>query len=95
MFGAPYANVGGIHNEMMLVHLMTNWMGDDGFVKSMDSQDRRMNFLGDGTWIKGRVVRKFIQDNERLVELEVWGENQDGLVHTTAKVIVKLVSKAD
>jgi hypothetical protein len=80
---------------MMLVHGVTNWMGDDGFVRSMDSQDRRMNFLGDATWIKGHVTRKFEEDNERLVELEVWGENQDGLKHTTATVVVKLISKAD
>jgi hypothetical protein len=95
LFGVPYANAGGIHNEMMLVHLVTDWMGDDGFVRWMDSQDRRMNFLGDATWVKGRVARKFIENDERLVELDVWGENQDGQKHTTAKVAVKLISKAD
>jgi hypothetical protein len=95
LFGAPYAMAGGIHNEMVLVHMVTNWMGDDGFVKSMDSQDRRMNFLGDSTWIKGRVARKYIEEGERLVQLDVWGENQDGVVHTTAKFTVKLISKAD
>jgi uncharacterized protein Usg len=95
IFGVPYANVGGINNEMMLVHLVTNWMGDDGFVKSMDSQDRRMNFIGDATWVKGRVARKFIEDGERLVELEVWGENQDGVIHTESKVVVKLISTAN
>ena len=95
LFGAPYANVGGIHNEMMLVHLVTDWMGDDGFVRSMDSQDRRMNFLGDATWVKGRVARKYVDDGEHLVDLQVWGENQDGVVHTKATVTVKLVSKAE
>jgi hypothetical protein len=95
MFGAPYANVAGIHNEMMLVHLVTDWMGDDGFVKSMDSQDRRMNFLGDATWVKGRVERKFVEDDEHLVELNVWGENQDGVTHTISKATVKLVTKAE
>ncbi|HEX3962961.1 MAG TPA: MaoC family dehydratase N-terminal domain-containing protein [Trebonia sp.] len=95
LFGVPYANVGGIHNEMMLVHLVTDWMGDDGFVRSMDSQDRRMNFLGDATWVKGRVARKFVAEGEHLVELQVWGENQDGVVHTKADVLVKLVSKAE
>jgi acyl dehydratase len=95
LFGVPYANVGGIHNEMMLVHLVTDWMGDDGFVRSMDSQDRRMNFLGDATWVKGRVARKYVEDGEHLVELQVWGENQDGVVHTKAGVTVKLISKAE
>jgi acyl dehydratase len=95
LFGAPYANVGGIHNEMMLVHAVTDWMGDDGFVVSMDSQDRRMNFLGDATWVQGNVARKLVDDQgDHLVELQVWGENQDGVVHTKASVLVRLVAKA-
>jgi acyl dehydratase len=94
LFGYPYANSAGIQNEMMLVHGITDWMGDDAFVKSMDSQDRRMVFFGDMTYIKGKVTRKYIENDEHLVEVGVWGENQDGVVHTKADFIVKLVSKA-
>ncbi|WP_250518390.1 MaoC family dehydratase N-terminal domain-containing protein [Caballeronia sp. ATUFL_M1_KS5A] len=95
MFGYPYANVPGIHMEMMLVHSITDWMGDDAFVRSMDSQARRMLFLGDLMWIKGKVTRKFTENNERLVELDVWGENQDGVVCERTTAVVKLVSRAD
>jgi acyl dehydratase len=95
MFGYPYANVPGIHMEMMLVHSITDWMGDDAFVRSMDSQARRMLFLGDLMWIKGKVARKFTENNERLVELDVWGENQDGVVCERTTAVVKLVSRAD
>ncbi|MFT4085124.1 MAG: MaoC family dehydratase N-terminal domain-containing protein [Nocardioides sp.] len=95
LFGVPYANAGGIHNEMMLVHLVTDWMGDDGFVRSMDSQDRRMNFLGDATVVKGQVARKYADDGDHLVDLDVRAENQDGVVHTKATVTVKLISKAE
>lgn len=93
--GVPYANVGGIHNEMMLVQAVTDWMGDDGFVVSMDSQDRRMNFLGDATWIRGKVTRKFVKNGDHLVELAVRGENQEGVVHTKSTFVVKLVARAD
>jgi hypothetical protein len=93
--GATLANVPGIHSEMMLVHIVTDWMGDDGFVKSIDSQDRRMVYLGDMTWVKGRVKRKFVEDGQHLVELDVWGETQDGEVHTKSAYIVKLISKAE
>jgi hypothetical protein len=41
------------------------------------------------------VSRKFVEDGEHLVELSVWGENQDAVVHTKADVVVKLVSKAE
>jgi acyl dehydratase len=95
LMGFPMANSAGIHNEMMLVHLITDWMGDDGWVKSMDSQDRRMHFFGDMTWVKGKVTRKFIENGEHLVELDVWGENQEGVVDTKSTVIIKLVSKAE
>ena len=95
LFDTPYANVAGIHNEMMLVHIVTDWMGDDGFVKAFDSQDRRMNFLGDMTWVKGNVAKKYVQEGEHLIDLDVWGENQDGVVHTKSTVTVKLISKAE
>lgn len=95
VLGYPMANSAGIQNEMMLVHAATDWMGDDGFVKSMDSQDRRMVFFGDMTFVKGKVGRKFVEGSEHLVELNVWGENQDGVIHTKSDFIIKLISRAD
>ena len=96
LFGYPYANSAGIQNEMMLVQAVTDWMGDDAFVVSMDSQDRKMVFFGDMTYVKGKVGRKFIDEKgEHLVELNVWGENQDHVVHTKADVVIKLASRAE
>ena len=95
VLGYPYANSAGIQNEMMLVHAATDWMGDDGFVKSVDSQDRRMVFFGDMTFVKGKVGRKFVENGEHLVELNVWGENQDGVLHTKSDFVIKLVSRAE
>ncbi|MDR0874699.1 MAG: MaoC family dehydratase N-terminal domain-containing protein [Clostridiales Family XIII bacterium] len=92
--GYPFANSAGAQNEMMLVHPVTDWMGDAGFVKSMDSQARRMLFFGDMTFAKGTVKKKYVENGEHLVLLDVWGENQDGVVHTKADFVVKLVSKS-
>ena len=81
---------------MMLVQAITDWMGDDGFVVSMDAQDRRMVFFGDITYVKGKVGKKFVDEKgEHLVEVNVWGENQDGVTHTKADFIVKLPCKAE
>lgn len=91
--GYPFANSAGVQNEMMLVHAITDWMGDDGFVKSMDDQVRRMLFFGNMTFVKGKVVKKYVEDGEHLVQLKVWGETQDGVVHTTSNAVVKLVAK--
>ena len=96
LFGYPYANSAGIQNEMMLVQAITDWMGDDGFVVSMDAQDRRMVFFGDITYVKGKVGKKFVDEKgDHLVEVNVWGENQDGVTHTKGDFIVKLPAKAE
>jgi acyl dehydratase len=95
MLGMPFAFAAGAHNEMILAHVVTDWMGDDGFVKSIDSKDVRIHILGDMTWVKGKVVRKYVENKEHLVDLDVWGENQDGITHITSKYTVKLVSKEE
>ena len=96
LFGYPYANSAGAQNEMMLVHGITDWMGDDGFVKSADSQDRRMVFFGDMTYVKGKVAKKYIdEDGDHVVLVNVWGENQDGVLHTKTDYVVKLVSREE
>jgi acyl dehydratase len=59
-------------------HLMTNWMGDDGFLKKLDVTVRDMHFLGDTLWCKGKVARKYVEGGEHLVDCELWGENQKG-----------------
>jgi len=91
--GYPIANAAGAHIEMMLVHVVTDWMGDDGFVKSMDSQIRRMLFFGDMTYVKGTVEKKYVdEDGDHVVAISVKGVNQDGVTHTAADFVVKLVS---
>ncbi|MBQ7534035.1 MAG: MaoC family dehydratase N-terminal domain-containing protein [Stomatobaculum sp.] len=95
LFGYPYANSAGIQNEMMLVQIVTDWMGDDGWVESVDSQDRRMVFFGDMTYVKGKVAKKWEEDGKHLVLINVWGENQDGVLHTKSDYVVRLCSKAE
>ena len=39
---------------------------------------RRFNTMGDTTWAKGKVVKKYKQDGYGLVDIDVWAENQRG-----------------
>ena len=90
------ANSAGAQNEMMLTQAVTDWMGDDAFVMSVDSQDRKMVFFGDITYVKGKVTKKYIdEDGQHLIEIEVNGENQDHVVHTRSVYVVKLICKAE
>jgi len=61
MLGMPYAFSAGAHNEMIPGPYHNRLDGDDGFVKSIDSKDVRIHILGDMTWVKGKIVRKYVE----------------------------------
>jgi acyl dehydratase len=91
--GIPYALAFGTHVETMLSHAVTNWMGDAGFVTRLDTQLRSPLFQGDMSQTYGRVVRKYVEDEEDLVDLELWAETQDQLKHSTATATVRLPAR--
>jgi hypothetical protein len=83
----------GRMRETWLVHLCTDWMGDDAWLWKLDCQFRRFNYVGDTHWMHGRVVRKFLADDDRpAVELECRGENQRGEVTTPGHATILLPS---
>lgn len=58
-------------------HLLTNWMGDDGWLKRSYAEYRRFVYHSDVVWFKGKVTRKFIDDDgECCVDIETSGVNQ-------------------
>ena len=73
--------------------LMTNWMGDDGFLRRLNVAVRRPNIFGDVSWCRAKVVDKRTEEGAHLVDLEVWVDNQLG--ETTAKgtAVVELPSR--
>jgi acyl dehydratase len=93
--GVPYAFQIGKFSEMILSHVVTNWMGDDGFAKVLDFRIQRINIMGDMNWLKGRVVKKYVDKGEHLVDLDIWAENQDKRVVTRGIATVRLVSRSD
>lgn len=95
LMGVPYAFQIGKYSEMLLAHVVTNWMGDDGFVKVLDFQLRNINIMGNMNWLKGKVIRKYIENGEHLVDLEVRSETQDGAVIVRGTATVRLISRSD
>jgi acyl dehydratase len=91
--GVPYAAAFGAQSEGCIAHLICNWMGDEGFLKRLDCQARRINILGDTNWITGKVVKKYVEDGEHLVDLELKTENQEGILLVRATATVRLMSK--
>jgi acyl dehydratase len=93
--GVPYAFQIGKYSEMILAHVVTNWMGDDGFIKTLDFQIRRINIMGDMNWLKGKVIKKYRDEGEHLVDLDIWAENQDKKVVTKGIATVRLISRSE
>ncbi len=76
--GAPEAYDYGPERFSWLTHHLTNWMGDDGFLRQAKAQIRRHNPVGDVLYINGSVTGKRQADGENIIDIEQHAENQDG-----------------
>ncbi len=84
----------GRMRETWLVHLCTDWMGDDAWLWKLDCQFRKFNYVGDTHWMRGRVTRTYLADGDRpAVDLDIWGENQRGDTTTPGHATVLLPSR--
>ena len=93
--GNPAVYDYGRMRETWLIHLCTDWMGDDAWLWKLDCEFRKFNYVGDTHWMRGRVTRKYVAEGDRpAVDLDVWGENQRGDVTTPGHATVLLPSHA-
>ena len=90
--GAPGAYDYGPERCSWLTHHLTNWMSDDGFLRSAHCKIRRHNPEGDLLRIDGTVVRKFEEDGRTLVEIVQEARNQDGELSVVGGGVVELPS---
>ena len=91
--GAPGAYDYGPERCSWLTHHLTNWMGDDGFLRRAHCKIRRHNPEGDYLMIEGRVTGKRVEDGRHLVEIEQEARNQDGEQSVVGGGVVELPSR--
>lgn len=92
--GNPASYDYGRMRETWLIHLCTDWMGDDAWLWSLDCQFRKFNYVGDTHWMRGTVTRKYLADGDRpAVDCEIWGENQRGERTTPGHATILLPSR--
>ncbi len=82
----PFDN--GVMRFAWVSPFITNWMGDDGFLRNLYVQVRRPMIYGDTIWHTGRVSEKNEVDN--TVKIEITGKNQEGELATTGVAVVQL-----
>ena len=81
--------------EWVIGRMLTDWMGDDGFLKKLDDRFPIYPIIGDVLCCQGRVTNKYAEGDEHLIDLEVRCENQDGLVLMPGSATVRLPSRTD
>jgi len=93
--GNPTTYDYGRMRETWLIHLCTDWMGDDAWLWKLDCEFRKFNYVGDTQWLRGRIVRKYLAEGDRpAVELELEAVNQRGEATTPGHATILLPSRA-
>ena len=94
MVGAPAAYDYGPERCSWMTHHMTNWMGDDSFLRESKSQIRRHNPEGDTLFINGEVIGKREVDGVALIDIKQQALNQDGELSIHGTGVVELTRRA-
>ncbi|SHM64387.1 Acyl dehydratase [Cryptosporangium aurantiacum] len=85
--GVPGAYDYGPERVSWMGHVVTDWMGDDGFLQYLDVQVRRHNVLGELVTCDGRVTA--VDTSTGTVEVSLYAVNQDG--HESARGTARVV----
>ena len=93
-FNAPFSR--GMHLVCLAGQVLTNWMGDDGFLRSLNIELPNHFLYGDTMWLRGEVTDKY---RERIgdvtyfaVEVRINGTNQIGETVAVGSAVVYLPS---
>ena len=91
--GVPAAYDYGPERVSWLGHLITDWMGDDGFLRDLYVEVRRHNIAGDLTHCLGVVTGKRAESGRHLVDCDIRAENQRGEVTAKGRATVELPTR--
>ena len=86
---APFDN--GVMRFAWVAPMVTNWMGDNGFLRKLDVQVRAPGLYGDIVTYEGSVTEK--DEDKGTVTIDITGTNQSEQVSTKGTAIVELPKK--
>ena len=76
-------------------HMLTNWIGDHGFLHQLKVNVLQPNMVGDTIWWRGEVVGKRQVGNTKFLDLKVEARNQSDLLSASGTAVVALPSRQD
>ncbi len=71
-----------------LGELVSNWLGHEARIRKISCQYRGMDFPDREMVCRGTVKRKWEENGEKLIELQVWTENDEGKRTTPGGAVV-------
>jgi len=89
----PIAFGRGLHLTLYLGRVMTDWIGPNGVLKKLGSQHRSRTPMGDKLTFGGKVTKKYVKNEENLVECDLWAKNTEGDVKDVGWATVALPSR--
>jgi acyl dehydratase len=79
----PDIIVHGALKGMLVGRLLDEWIGDDGWIKQWGVSYRGMDKAREDVTVWAKVTKKYEEDGEALVDLDVGVKQADGATETT------------
>jgi hypothetical protein len=91
--GVPRIHDAGAQRNAWRNMVLTNWMGDNGFLWKSKAEVRGFNQEGDVTWCKAKVIKKYVQNRIYCVDIYCRCENQRHEVTMPGEATIILPSR--
>ncbi|MBI2909014.1 MAG: MaoC family dehydratase N-terminal domain-containing protein [Chloroflexi bacterium] len=92
--GLPMPYDVGCQRQCWQIHMLTNWMGDAGWLKKDRAEYRRFVYFSDTVYFRGKVTGKYVdEDGEYCVDIETTAVSQRGENTTPGTATVALPSR--
>lgn len=93
--GLPDVLINGSWRQHVLIQLVSDWVGETGWVWKLGLQFRGMNVPGETLTAWGKVTGKEAKGDFGLVSLDIGLRNQNGVEGTPGKATVVLPRSAE
>ena len=91
--GLPDVLVTGSLILGFLAQMVTDWIGEQGTIKKLSCSHRAMRHPCNQIICKGKVLNKYVEDEQGYIECEIWAENVEGQKSTPGSTLVVLPRK--
>jgi len=76
--------IAGLYTYSFFPKMLVDWTNDPNCLKKIEIRFRKPAYPEDVITHRGLIKKKYIINNEKLVDCEIWAENQNGEKLTTA-----------